>query len=117
MAEIFLNVIDHSGKTHCVEALVGWRVMEIIRDWDLRIKAECGGAGACGSCHVHVDPAFAELFQTPSHEELEQLDALPGVTAQSRLSCQLLMRPECDGMTVRLAPGSELDLVASGHTA
>ena len=113
MAEIYLNVVDHEGTEHRVEALDGWRLMEIIRDWGLGVKAECGGACACGTCHVYVDAAFADLFQPPSDEELEQLDALPGVTAQSRLACQLLMRPECDGMIVRLAPGSEVDQVAA----
>ena len=113
MAEIYLKVVDHDGVEHRVEALAGWRLMEIIRDWGLGIKAECGGAGACGTCHIYVDPACADQFQPPSAEELEQLDALPGVTAQSRLACQLLMRPECDGMTVQLAPGSEADLVAA----
>ncbi len=113
MSDIFLNVIDHKGAAHRVEALDGWRVMEIIRDWGLGVKAECGGAGACGTCHVFVDPDFVDLFQPPSDEELEQLDALPGTTPQSRLSCQLLMRPECDGMVVRLAPGSEQDQEAA----
>ncbi len=40
---MFLNIVDHEGIEHQVEALEGWRVMEIIRDWGLGIKAECGG--------------------------------------------------------------------------
>ena len=50
-----LIVTDHDGNVHELEALEGWRVMEVIRDWGLDIKAECGGACACAACHVFVD--------------------------------------------------------------
>lgn len=51
-------VKDHQGVEHTLEALEGWRVMEVIRDWGVGIKAECGGACACATCHVYVDPAW-----------------------------------------------------------
>ena len=104
---MFLNVIDHHGIEHRVEALEGWRVMEIIRDWGLGVKAECGGACACASCHIYVDAAWSNLLTPPTLEEIDKLDEAPLVEAHSRLSCQILMRPEFDGLRVRLAPGSE----------
>jgi 2Fe-2S ferredoxin len=106
---IHLVVIDRQGVEHKVEALEGWRVMEIIRDWGLGIKAECGGACACATCHVYVEPEWAERIAKPSTEEIDRLDEAPLVEPTSRLSCQILMREEFDGLRVRLAPGSEPD--------
>ena len=102
---IIIRVIDHDGVEHQLPALAGWRVMEVIRDWGLDIKAECGGACACATCHVHVvdrqDPALPE----PSAEEADQLDTAFFVQDNSRLSCQLLVTPDLNGLAVRLAPG------------
>ena len=106
-ATLTLLVVDHAGVEHQVEALEGWRVMEVIRDWDIGIKAECGGACACATCHVYVDPAWAGLLVPPTDEEMDKLDEAPMVEPNSRLSCQILMRPEFDGLKVTLAPGSE----------
>lgn len=102
-------VTDHDGKTHRLEAESGWRVMEIIRDWDVGIKAECGGACACATCHVYIDPAWQDRLVPPTDEELEMLDTAPAVEDYSRLSCQIIMRPEFDGLTLTLAKGSECD--------
>ncbi len=104
---LMLRVVDHAGIEHEVEALEGFRVMEVIRDWDLGIKAECGGACACATCHVYVDPAWATVLVPPTDEEMDKLDEASRVEANSRLSCQILMRPEFNGLKVTLAPGSE----------
>ena len=64
--------------------------MEIIRDWGLPMKAECGGAAACGTCHVKVDPAWKQYLVEPLDEELDMLDTLPDVDDDSRLACQIL---------------------------
>jgi 2Fe-2S ferredoxin len=106
---IHLVVIDRHGVEHKVEALEGWRVMEIIRDWGLGIRGECGGACACATCHVYVEPEWAKRIAAPSAEEIDMLDEAPLVEPTSRLSCQILMREEFDGLRVRLAPGSEPD--------
>ncbi len=102
-----LRVVDHRGVEHALEALEGFRVMEVIRDWDIGIRAECGGACACATCHVYVDPAWAPRLVPPTDEEMDRLDEAPSVEPNSRLSCQILMRPEFDGLKVTLAPGSE----------
>ena len=103
---IILRVIDHDGVEHRLPALAGWRVMEVIRDWGLDIKAECGGACACATCHVHVIEAQGPALPEPSEEEADQLDAAFFVQDNSRLSCQLLVTPDMDGLAVRLAPGT-----------
>ena len=92
-----------------LEALEGWRVMEVIRDWSIPIKAECGGACACATCHVWVAAKWLDKLVSPSAEELEMLDGAFQVDERSRLCCQIIMTPELDGLEVELAPESLVD--------
>ena len=105
-----LYVTDFDGVEHELEGLEGWRVMEIIRDYGLPIKAECGGACACGTCHVYVDPSWMDKLCPKTEEEEDRLfeDAV-GVEDNSRLSCQILMSEDLDGLKVTMGPGSEKD--------
>lgn len=106
--ELTITVIDQEGETHVVPALSGWRIMEIIRDNELPIRAECGGSCACATCHVYISKEWQEKLVQPDSEEEYLLDSVDGFDAEkSRLSCQVLMRDELDGMVVTLAPGSE----------
>jgi ferredoxin, 2Fe-2S len=102
-------VIDHHGTEHRLEALEGWRVMEIIRDWGVGIKAECGGACACATCHVYVAADWIGHLRPPDSEEIDRLDEAFDVQPNSRLSCQILMSEALDGLRITLAPGSEVD--------
>ncbi|MCF6343148.1 MAG: 2Fe-2S iron-sulfur cluster-binding protein [Devosiaceae bacterium] len=99
-------VTDYDGKVHELEALEGWRVMEVIRDWGQDIKAECGGACACATCEIYVDEDWVSKLIPASKEEENMLDLVPNVEANSRLSCQILMSEELDGLKVTLAPNS-----------
>ncbi|XSG80882.1 MAG: 2Fe-2S iron-sulfur cluster-binding protein [Methyloligella sp. ZOD6] len=98
------------GTTHRLEALEGWRVMEVIRDWGLPIKGECGGACACATCHVRVKQEWLDKLVPPNDEELEMLDGAFNVEDHSRLCCQIIMTPELDGLEVELAEDSLADL-------
>ena len=100
-------VTDRDGTEHRLAAENGWRAMEVMRDWGLNIKAECGGAAACATCHVHVDPLWAAQLPPASAEEIDMLDGAFDVTPTSRLSCQILLTPEMDGLRLKLAPGTE----------
>ncbi len=106
-------VTDQDGKDHELEALAGWRVMEVIRDWGLNIKAECGGAGACATCHVYVDKEWGDRLVAPSLEEEAMLDHAPDVTDNSRLACQILMRQDLDGLKVTLAASAQKENYAA----
>ncbi len=97
----------NDGTLKELEAEPGWRVMEILRDWGEPIKAECGGACACATCHVYIAPEWKNRLQRPTEDEIHMLDDAPGVTDFSRLSCQLIMSEALNGLTVSLAPGSE----------
>ncbi len=102
-------VTDHHGTEHQLDALDGWRIMEIIRDWEVPIKAECGGACACATCHVYVDPEWTNRLLPARDEEVDRLDEAFEVEPNSRLSCQILMTEALNGLRLRLAPGSEVE--------
>ena len=106
-AALCILVTDHDGAEHRLPAEEGWRAMEVIRDWGLDLKAECGGACACATCHVHVDPKWGAQLPAPTDEEIDMLDGAFDVTETSRLSCQILLTPEMDGLRLKLAPGTE----------
>ena len=101
-----IHVTDQAGTEHELEGLDGWRVMEVIRDWGLNIKAECGGALSCATCHVYVDPAWSDAVGAPSEDEEDMLDSVGDVRSTSRLSCQILMSDALDGLKVTLAPSA-----------
>ena len=101
--ELKIHVIDQDGNEHTLDAIEGWRVMEIIRDHGLPIKAECGGACACATCHVYVDEEWEDKLIEMSDDEEEMLDEAFEVEDNSRLSCQLIMSEELNGLKVKLA--------------
>jgi ferredoxin, 2Fe-2S len=108
-----LLVTDFDGVEHELEGLEGWRAMEVIRDWGLPIKAECGGACSCATCHVFVDEAWAGKLTPLSSEEEDMLDSAPDAQANSRLSCQILMSDDLDGLKLTLAPSARSDEAAA----
>ncbi len=108
-----IHVTDQKGVRHTLEALEGFRLMEIIRDWGVDIKAECGGACACATCHVHVAPQWVDRLHPARDEEIDRLDSAFDVGPRSRLSCQLIMSAELDGIELALAPGTERDAIAA----
>lgn len=99
---IFCTTPD--GTRHELEAIEGWRVMEIIRDYGLPIKAECGGACCCATCHVYVAPEWVGKLYPANDDEVDMLDSAIAVQDNSRLSCQLIMSESLDGLEVTLAP-------------
>lgn len=110
---MMIYVTGRDGREQALEGVEGWRVMEIIRDYgmndeNLAIKAECGGSMACATCHVYVDAAWTDKLVPPTQEEKDMLlDEAFEVEDNSRLSCQILMNEELDGLKVTLAPGTE----------
>jgi 2Fe-2S ferredoxin len=93
--------LDHKGTTQTVEAEAGSTVMEAaIRNAVPGILAECGGACACATCHVYVDDAWKDKTGAPSPMEEDMLDFAFDVRPSSRLSCQIKVAPELDGLTV-----------------
>ncbi len=102
-----INVIDTNNKTHVLEAVEGWRIMEIIREHGLPMEGLCGGACACATCHVIVADDWTNKLYSARDEEEDTLDTVPNLMPSSRLSCQLIYSEELDGLTVALDPAIE----------
>jgi len=97
-----ITFIEYDGTVHEVDADIGETVMEAaMRGSIASIVAECGGSCTCATCHVYVDDAWLEKTGERSLEEEEQLDNAYDVRANSRLSCQIKMSEELDGLLVR----------------
>lgn len=97
-----ITFIEHDGTVHDVEAEDGQTVMEAaLRGSVSGIVAECGGSCTCATCHIYVDEAWLEKTGERSLDEDEQLDNAYDVRANSRLSCQIKMSEELDGLLVR----------------
>jgi ferredoxin, 2Fe-2S len=108
-----IHVTDQSGIEHELEGLDGWRVMEVIRDWGLNIKAECGGACTCATCHVWVDPEWYGKLPPASADEEDLIYSTLDQKPTSRLSCQILLNDDLDGLKVTLTPSAAKDAEAA----
>ncbi|MBV9262452.1 MAG: 2Fe-2S iron-sulfur cluster binding domain-containing protein [Pseudolabrys sp.] len=96
-----ITYIEPNGPSRTVEAEVGSTVMEAaLRNNIPGIEAECGGACACATCHVYVDEAWRERVGEPSPMEEDMLDFGFDVRENSRLSCQIKVTDELDGLVV-----------------
>ncbi|WP_036264665.1 2Fe-2S iron-sulfur cluster-binding protein [Methylocapsa aurea] len=92
---------DSFGESRTIEAELGTTVMEnAIRNAVPEITAECGGGCACATCHVYVDEAWLDLVGKPSDQEEDMLDFAYKVQPNSRLSCQIKVTAELDGLVV-----------------
>ena len=97
-----ITFIDTAGTARTVEGEVGSTVMETaIKNAVPGIEAECGGACACSTCHVYIDDAWREKAGEPSPMEEDMLDFAYEVQPRSRLSCQIKVREELDGLVVK----------------
>ena len=96
-----IKFIDHDGKERDVDIAEGLSVMEgAVKNLVPGIDADCGGACACATCHVYVDPAW--VARLPAMKELERnmLKFANEPNETSRLACQIVATPELEGLTV-----------------
>lgn len=99
-----LHVIRADGSTRDIAAADGTTAMQALTSaGEAGIVAECGGSAMCATCHVYVDEAWAERLPAPLANELEMLECTAAERAPtSRLSCQIRLVAELDGIVVRL---------------
>jgi|TARA_R110002073_G_scaffold42565_1_gene119062 ferredoxin, 2Fe-2S len=96
-----ITYIEHNGTKHTVDVADGLSVMEgAIRNLVPGIDADCGGACACATCHVYIDEAWQEKTGERSAMEESMLDFADGVQDNSRLSCQIKVTADLDGLIV-----------------
>ena len=97
-----ITFVDSKGEARTITASEGQTVMEAaIRNDIPGIVAECGGACACATCHVIVDPAWADKVGKASQMEEDMLDFASDVAPTSRLSCQIKATAALDGLVVK----------------
>lgn len=94
--------IEPDGTRREVEAPLGLSVLEIAHRNDVDIEGACDGSLACSTCHVIVDGQWYDRLKEPSEDEEDMLDLAFGLTATSRLGCQIIMSEALDGLTVAL---------------
>ena len=101
-----LSVTKPDGERLILDAVEGWRVMEILRDHGLPVEGMCGGACACATCHVEVSPAWMDRLHPRRDDEEGMLDTVPGAGPNSRLSCQIIFAASLDGLELMLTDGA-----------
>jgi 2Fe-2S ferredoxin len=100
-----LVVESRDGEAREIEAQSGVSLMEAIRDDGFdELLALCGGCCSCATCHVIVDPAFADRLPQISADEDDLLDSSDHRQPSSRLSCQISVNSDLEGLIVRIAP-------------
>jgi len=98
-----ITYIEHNGKSHTVEVPTELTVMEGAVQNDIPgIDADCGGACACATCHVYVDEKWFNKLEKKEDAEEEMLDSAFEPNKSSRLSCQITVTNELDGLVVKM---------------
>ena len=85
------------------EATSGRSLMLALKNTGFDIEASCEGSLACGTCHVKLTAGWHSRVPPPTQDELDMLESLPGVTPESRLSCQIVITPELRGLSLEIA--------------
>lgn len=98
-----ITYIEANGTEHVIDVNLGYSVMEgAVKNGVPGIDADCGGACACATCHIFVEPTWTARAGQRSAMEESMLDFAENVSSNSRLSCQIKVTEELDGLIVRL---------------
>ena len=98
-----IKVTDRDGKKHELDGDTNSTLMEILRDAGLDIEAACGGCCACATCHVYINDQWLEKISPKDDDEESMLDQAFDVRNTSRLSCQISLSDELDGIELEIA--------------
>jgi ferredoxin len=103
MGDIAIHVVDRDNSEQALIAPtdMGLSLMEFLKGNGYDIPATCGGMALCATCHVQVMRGYEKLGEITG-DEYAMLDTLPNITDTSRLSCQIRLTSETDGITVRV---------------
>ncbi len=105
-----VTFITGDGKAQEVDAPIGERLLEIAQRHGFDLEGACEGSMACSTCHVIVDPSWFGKLREASEEEEDMLDLAFGLTATSRLGCQIIIDEGMDGLVVTV-PGHQNNLL------
>lgn len=100
---ISITVEDRNGDRQNLDIPkdISLSLLEVLKAYDYNILATCGGIALCATCHVQILEGLDKL-SSPCDAELDMLDTLPDAAGDSRLSCQLRINEDLDGMIVRI---------------
>ncbi len=103
MSDIKIQIQNNDDSITTIGAPtdMGLSLMEILKSYDYDILATCGGIALCATCHVEVIEGFEKL-KSISDDEYAILDTLPNITSSSRLSCQIRISEDMNGITIRI---------------
>lgn len=104
-----VTFITPEGTRVAVEAAEGARLLEVGQGVGMTLEGTCEGQMACSTCHVVIAPDWFGQLRPASTDEEDMLDLAAGVTRTSRLSCQISLTPELDGLEVHI-PGEARDM-------
>ncbi|OWK32502.1 2Fe-2S iron-sulfur cluster-binding protein [Sphingomonas mucosissima] len=90
------------GPVTEADAAPGERLLDVGQRVGMPLEGTCEGQMACATCHVIVSPEYFGLLPAVAEEEEDMLDLAPQAARTSRLSCQIVLEPACDGLTVRI---------------
>ena len=97
-------ITNRDGKKHEIDSDPNFTLMEAIRDKGFDIEASCGGCCACATCHVYIDEKWKTRVTKLNDDEESMLDLAFDVRDNSRLSCQIELSDELDGLELEIAP-------------
>jgi 2Fe-2S ferredoxin len=100
-----ITVTNRTGAQAVLDATIGRTLMETVRDGGVAdMLAVCGGCCFCATCHVFIDPQWADRVGAAGEIEGELLDTSPHRAAASRLACQIRITPDLDGLSLTISP-------------
>ena len=100
-----IYVTDSEGEELEVEGQVGLPIMETLRDLDNGVLALCGGMCSCATCHCYIEEPWASALLPRKEDEIELLEDLESFREdQSRLTCQIDLTEDMDGIRLEIAP-------------
>lgn len=98
-----VTYIEHNGTEHTVDAAVGKSLMQVAVDNMVPgILADCGGTCSCATCHAYIPPEWIDKLPEKGSDEAFMLEGALDVAPSSRLTCQLTMTEDLDGLVLRL---------------
>jgi ferredoxin len=104
-----IEFVTATNEVVTAEAEPGDNLLRVAQAAGLPLEGTCEGQMACSTCHVIVEPHWFDLLHEASEEEEDMLDLAAGVARTSRLSCQIDLTPELDGLKVRI-PSESYDM-------
>ncbi|RHY20223.1 hypothetical protein DYB37_002542, partial [Aphanomyces astaci] len=102
------------GSIKVVDAQIGTSILDVAHKYDIDLEGACESSLACSTCHVIIEEDLFDKLPEPSEEEEDMLDLAFGLTATSRLGCQVMVSPEMENSVVTL-PLATRNFYVDGH--